>query len=333
MDRPLNKTVFLKRRGEVSRQIFLISMRFSRTEWRRCIVLREQADCFGWAGFRRLPRQPALYLVPPVKPVPMRDLQAQPDAQFAHYPSLRERAVVISGGATGIGEALVTAFARQGARVAFFDIQDEPARALAARLKAEGCPEPLYLHCDLIDIDVLKAAAARAVDALGTVDVLVNNAANDARHRIEDVTAESFDRSMAVNLRPQVFLIQAVLPAMRSAQRGSIINMSSISWMIPSTGVPLYITAKAAIVGLTRTMAHELGPDNIRVNAVLPGAIVTEKQRRLVYTPEYKAEIMASQALKRDILPEDVARLVLFLAADDSSAITNQSYVIDGGWV
>ena len=128
-------------------------------------------------------------------------------------------------------------------------------------------------------------------------------------------------------------MIRAVLPAMKEAGRGSVINMSSISWMIPSTGVPVYVAAKAAIVGLTRTMAHELGPAGIRVNAVLPGAIATEKQKRLVYTPEYKAEIMASQALKRDILPEDVARLVLFLGADDSSAITNQSYVVDGGWV
>jgi NAD(P)-dependent dehydrogenase (short-subunit alcohol dehydrogenase family) len=138
---------------------------------------------------------------------------------------------------------------------------------------------------------------------------------------------------MEQNLRHYFFCIQAVLPSMRKARRGSIINMSSISWMIPSTGVPLYIAAKAAIVGLTRTLAHELGADNIRVNAVLPGAIATERQRQLWYTPEYKAEIMASQALKRDILPEDVARLVVFLAADDSSAITNQSYIVDGGWV
>jgi len=128
-------------------------------------------------------------------------------------------------------------------------------------------------------------------------------------------------------------MIQAVLPAMRAAGRGSIINMSSIAWIIPSTGLPVYIAAKAAIIGLTRTMAHELGAANIRVNAVLPGAIVTEKQKKLWYTPEYKAEIMESQALKHDVMPDDVARLVLFLAADDSSAITNQSYVIDGGWV
>jgi NAD(P)-dependent dehydrogenase (short-subunit alcohol dehydrogenase family) len=138
---------------------------------------------------------------------------------------------------------------------------------------------------------------------------------------------------MALNLRPQFFMIQAVLPAMRKAGRGSIVNMSSIAWMVPSTGLPAYIAAKSAIVGLTRTLAHELGPRNIRVNAVLPGAIATERQQRLWYTPEYKAKILESQALKRDILPEDVARLVLFLAADDSSAITNQSYIVDGGWV
>jgi NAD(P)-dependent dehydrogenase (short-subunit alcohol dehydrogenase family) len=253
--------------------------------------------------------------------------------KFAHYPSLRDRAVLVTGGATGIGESIVTHFARQGARIAFLDIQDDPARALVANLTAEGYPTPLYLPCDLTRIDALQSAVSKALTALGTIDVLVNNAANDQRHTIESVTPDSFDRSIAINLRPQFFMIQSVLPAMRAAQRGSIINMSSISWIIPSTGVPLYIAAKAAIIGLTRTLAHELGPHNIRVNAVLPGAIATERQKQLWYTPEYKAEILASQALKRDILPDDVARLVLFLAADDSSAITNQSYIIDGGWV
>jgi NAD(P)-dependent dehydrogenase (short-subunit alcohol dehydrogenase family) len=252
---------------------------------------------------------------------------------FARYPSLEGRAVLVTGGATGIGESLVVHFARQGARVAFLDVQDEAAHALVASLGAEGRPAPLYLPCDLRDVAALQQAVEQVIATLGTIDVLVNNAANDQRHSIEEVTPESFDQSIAVNLRPQFFTIQAVLPAMRKAGRGSIINMSSISWMIPSTGLPLYITAKAAIVGLTRTLAHELGPHNIRVNAVLPGAIATERQKQLWYTPAYKAEIMASQALKRDILPEDVARLVLFLAADDSSAITNQSYVVDGGWV
>ena len=257
----------------------------------------------------------------------------QGSPQFAQYPSLRDRVVLVTGGATGIGESIVTHFARQGSRVAFLDIQDEPATELAARLAAEGCPQPEYLHCDLTDVAELKCAVDLVLSTWGTIDVLVNNAANDQRHSIGEVTAEYFDESIAVNLRPQFFMIQSVLPAMRNAQRGSIINMSSISWMIPTTGATLYIAAKAAIIGLTRTVAHEAGPDGIRVNAVLPGAIVTERQKRLWYTPEYKAEILNSQALKRDILPEDVARLVLFLAADDSSAITNQSYIVDGGWV
>jgi len=254
-------------------------------------------------------------------------------ATYATYPSLRDRAVIVTGGASGIGASMVAHFARQGARVAFLDVQDVAARELIDGLKAEVVAEPKYFRCDLSDIAALHDSVQRAIAALSGVDVLVNNAANDERHKIDEVTPEYWDASMAVNLRPQFFMIQAVLPAMKAAGRGSIINMSSIAWMIPSTGVPVYIAAKAAIVGLTRTLAHECGPHGIRVNAVLPGAIATEKQRRLVYTPEYKAEIMASQALKRDILPEDVARLVLFLAADDSSAITTQSYVIDGGWV
>ena len=252
---------------------------------------------------------------------------------YASYPSLRNRAVLITGGATGIGAAIVAEFARQGSRVAFFDVQDEAAGQLVDSLKEEADSATVYFHCDLTDVAELQARVKDAIAALGGVDVLVNNAANDQRHRIDDVTPEFWDASIAVNLRPQFFMIQAVLPAMKAAERGSIINMSSISWIIPSTGVPVYIAAKAAIVGLTRTLAHELGPAGIRVNAVLPGAIATERQRQLWYTPEYKAEILTSQALKRDILPEDVARLVLFLAADDSSAITNQSYVIDGGWV
>lgn len=263
----------------------------------------------------------------------MSDVDSRSAATYASYPSLRDRAVVVTGGASGIGASIVAHFARQRARVAFLDVQDTAAAELIDGLKTEGVSEPIYFRCDLGDIPALQDSVGKVIAALGTVDVLVNNAANDQRHRIEEVTPEYWDASIAVNLRPQFFMIQAVIPAMKAAGRGSIINMSSIAWMIPSTGVPVYIAAKAAIVGLTRTLAHELGPAGIRVNAVLPGAIATEKQKRQVYTPEYKAEIMASQALKRDILPEDVARLVLFLAADDSSAITNQSYIIDGGWV
>jgi NAD(P)-dependent dehydrogenase (short-subunit alcohol dehydrogenase family) len=252
---------------------------------------------------------------------------------FARYPSLKGRCVLVTGGASGIGASIVEHFARQGARVAFFDIQDEAAERLAEALAGEGCVAPIYVSCDLTDLAALKGAVRQVLEAFGTIDVLVNNAANDQRHSIEEVTPEYWDGSMAVNLRPQFFMAQAVMPAMKKVGRGAIINMSSICWMVPSTGMPLYVMAKAAIVGLTRTLAHELGPLGIRVNAVLPGAIATERQRQLWYTPEYKAKILTSQALKRDILPDDVARLVLFLAADDSSAITNQSYVVDGGWM
>jgi len=157
------------------------------------------------------------------------------------------------------------------------------------------------------------------------VDVLVNNAANDSRHKIEEVTSDFWDRTMAVNLKHQFFMAKAVIPAMEKARRGSIINMSSIGWMIPSTSVPVYVTAKAAIVGMTRTLAHELGADNIRVNSILPGAIQTERQKQLWFTDAYKAEILASQALQRLLLPEEVARLVLFLAADDSSVVAHST--------
>jgi NAD(P)-dependent dehydrogenase (short-subunit alcohol dehydrogenase family) len=251
----------------------------------------------------------------------------------AIYPSLANRVVVVTGGASGIGEKIVDAFARQGAQVVFLDIQDEAAEAVVASNRANGHAIPTYYHCDVTDIGQLRECASKAITSFGTVDVLVNNAGNDQRHSIESVTPESWDKSIAVNLRHQFFLTQAVVPAMKKAGRGSIVNMSSISWVIPSTGLPVYVASKAAIVGLTRTLAHELGPDNIRVNAVLPGAIETERQKRLWYTDEYLAEIRKNQALKRMVLPEDVASLVLFLAADDSGAITNQSYVVDGGWV
>jgi len=251
----------------------------------------------------------------------------------AIYPSLRDRVVFVTGGASGIGEKIVDAFARQAAQVVFLDIQDQAAQAVVENNRAKGHSVPTYYHCDVTDIGELRDCANKAITSFGTVDVLVNNAGNDQRHSIESVTPEYWDKSIAVNLRHQFFLTQAVVPAMKKAQRGSIINMSSISWVIPSTGLPVYVASKAAIVGLTRALAHDLGPDNIRVNAVLPGAIETERQKQLWYTEEYLAEIRKNQALKRMVLPEDVASLVLFLAADDSGAITNQSYVVDGGWV
>jgi len=252
----------------------------------------------------------------------------------AIYPSLRDRVVVVTGGASGIGEAIVEAFALQQAQVAFLDVQGDAALSLIERLRGAGATAaPKFYECDLTDIAALQQTASRIASDYGRVDVLVNNAGDDTRHAIDDVTPELWDRTIAVNLKQQFFLIQSLLPAMRRSGAGSIVNLSSISWVIPSTNLPVYVTAKAAIVGMTRTLAHELGPDNIRVNCVMPGAIQTERQQRLWLTEQYKAEVLSRQALKRLILPEEVARLVLFLAADDSSAITNQSYVVDGGWV
>ena len=255
------------------------------------------------------------------------------DSQYATYPSLKTRVVLITGGATGIGASVVAHFARQGSRVTFLDVQDEAAQQLVDSLASEGCPKPIYIHFDITDLGALKAAVDQVLATHATVDVLVNNAANDQRHSIEEVTPEFWEHSLATNLRPHFFTMQAVLPAMRKAGRGSIINMSSIAWMIPNLNMPIYNTAKAAIVGLTRAFAHECGASNIRVNAVLPGAIATERQRRLWYTPEYLENIRSRQALPHQIEPEEVARLILFLAADDSSAITNQSYVVDAGFV
>jgi D-xylose 1-dehydrogenase len=251
----------------------------------------------------------------------------------AQYPSLRNRGVLITGGASGIGAAAVRQFAKQGAKVAFLDILDKSAQQLVSEISQTAFVQPIYLHCDLLDISALQQAITDLQSRLGHIHVLINNAANDDRHKFETVSAEYWDQRMAINLRHYFFAIQSVVPAMRAVKAGSIINLSSIGWMIPSIKEVAYVTAKAAIVGLTRTMAHELGEWNIRVNTVLPGAILTDRQRELWWTPEYEAEIMRNQCLKRALLPEEVASLLLFLSADDSSAITNQSYIIDGGWV
>ncbi len=253
--------------------------------------------------------------------------------RYASYPSLRGRTVLVTGGASGIGAAIVEHFAAQGSRVAFLDRDAASGSALVESLSAHAAQRPLFQVCELTDVAALRAAIAEIAARLGPIQVLVNNAASDDRHRFEEVTPEYWDQRMAVNLRHYFFAAQAVAPAMRAARGGSIVNLGSIAWVIPSTGLPAYVTAKAGIVGLTRTLAHELGADGVRVNCVMPGAIATERQKRLWLTPQYQAEIQSRQALKRQLVPEDVARLVLFLAADDSEAITSQSYVIDGGWV
>ena len=251
----------------------------------------------------------------------------------AVYSSLKGKVVVVTGGASGIGDAIVDAFVQQGSRVLFLDIQDEKAKALQQRLPHPQYISPEYFHCNLTNIAELQSVTEKILARFPAVDVLVNNAGNDKRHKIEEVTSEFWDWCMQINLKQQFFMAQAVLPGMREAKRGSIINMSSIGWVIPSIGIPVYVTAKAAVVGMTRTLAHEVGIDGVRVNCVMPGAIITEKQRQLWYTEEYKNQIQTRQAIKREIQPEEVAKLILFLASDESVAITNQSFVIDAGWV
>ena len=251
----------------------------------------------------------------------------------AVYSSLNGKVVLVTGGASGIGEAIVEAFVHQGSRVLFLDIQDDAAKALSERLGPPECVAPEYFHCDLTSTAELQSVMGKILANFPTIDVLVNNAGNDKRHKLEEVTSEFWDWCMQINLKHQFFMAQAILPGMRKAKRGSIINMSSIGWVIPSTGIPVYVTAKAAIVGMTRTLAHEVGIDGVRVNCVMPGAILTDKQRKLWYTEEYKNQIQERQAINREIQPEEVAKLILFLASDESLAITNQSFVIDAGWV
>ena len=251
---------------------------------------------------------------------------------FASYPSLRDRAVLITGGASGIGAAIVEHFARQGARVGFVDINDEAGTALADHLHAQGCPKPAYRHCDVRDISELRGAIAALTQEIGGCTVMVNNAAHDQRHKIEDVTPEFWDERQQINLRHQFFASQAVLPLMRSAGGGSIVNMGSGSWRLGQGGMPAYVTAKAGIEGLTRGLARDLGGDNIRVNCVVPGWIMTERQITLWLTPQAEAELMKAQCLKEKLYPADIARMVLYLAADDSRMCTSQTFVVDGGW-
>ena len=253
-------------------------------------------------------------------------------SEFARYPSLHGKVVFISGGATGIGAALVEHFAAQDAQVAFVDRQEEEGRALAQKVAADGHAAPLFLPVDLRDIHALQQAVEITGKQLGPVSVLVNNAARDDRHRIEDVTVEFWEERMQVNLRHQFFAAQAVLPMMRTLGAGSIVNMGSVSWHIGQGGMPAYTTAKAAIEGLTRGLARDLGPDRIRVNCIIPGWIMTQRQLDLWLTPEAEHELMQAQCLKEKVYPADVARLALWLAADDSRLCTSQTWVVDAGW-
>jgi NAD(P)-dependent dehydrogenase (short-subunit alcohol dehydrogenase family) len=251
----------------------------------------------------------------------------------AIYPSLKDRSVFITGGGSGIGASLVEHFCHQHARVCFVDIADETSSALVARLQATGLAPPHFIHCDLRDIEALRRAIAEAANRHGPIRVLVNNAGNDDRHSSESVTVDYWDNRMQVNLRHQFFAAQAVRPQMRDAGGGSIINFGSITWLVGDPDCPAYVTAKAAIGGLTRALAREFGPEKIRVNCVLPGWVMTERQVKLWLNEAGEKQIADRQCLQEKLYAPDIARMVLFLAADDSRMCTSQNYIVDGGWV
>jgi D-xylose 1-dehydrogenase len=252
--------------------------------------------------------------------------------RYASYPSLVDRGVFITGGAAGIGSALVEQFARQGSKVAFVDRDVAAAQETIDRcLAAEVAHTPLFLEVDLLDIDALRAACVEATRQLGSIGVLVNNAANDDRHDWRDMTVEYFDDRINTNLRHYFFAIQALAPAMLEAGQGSIVNIGSSSYLMQEDMFPGYAIAKSAVEGITRTMARTFGPHGVRVNTVMPGWVPTERQLAKWWTPEGEAGTMRDQAIKRRILPDEFAQMVLFLAADDGAACTAQHFLVDGG--
>jgi len=244
---------------------------------------------------------------------------------FAIYPSLKGRSVFISGGGSGIGASIVEHFAAQGSKVAFVDIDETASKAVASKTGAA------FYKCDIRDIKAYQATIAEAAGKNGPITVLVNNAARDDRHEIEDVTLEFYDERMAVNLRHAYFAIQSVVPGMRAAGGGSVINFSSVSYHTLTPNLSVYQAAKAATIGMSRGLARDLGPDKIRVNSITPGWIMTQRQIELWLTPEAEAQQMQLQCLKEKLYPPDIARMALFLGADDSRLISAQTFVVDGG--
>ncbi len=250
----------------------------------------------------------------------------------ADYPLLAGRRVFVTGGASGIGLAIVEAFARQGASVAFVDIAEHAGRELADRLAAEGLLRPWFGCCDVADIPALQRCIADAAQALGDFHVLVNNVASDERHALHEVTPDYWDRLVAINQRPAFFAIQAVVPGMRRLGGGSIINLGSTGWQTKTGGYAVYATAKSSVNGLTRGLARELGAQRIRINVVSPGWVMTERQMALWLDEAGEADLRRNQCLPDKVWPEDVAAMVVFLASDQARAITSQEFVVDAGW-
>lgn len=249
----------------------------------------------------------------------------------ARYADLVGASVLITGGGTGIGAALTGAFARQGSRVAFIDIAEQPSIALADQLAGEGLARPLYLKADLRNIEALKSAASEAAAAHGPITVLVNNAALDQRHAIADVTEEYWDANQSVNLRPVFFTVQAVMPGMIATGGGSVVNFTSTSFMINSPDMPAYTAAKAGIVGLSKGLARRLGEHNIRINCIAPGWVITERQRQLWVTEQALAHHIDMQSIKREMDADDMVGPCLFLASNASKMLTAQTIIVDGG--
>ncbi len=248
------------------------------------------------------------------------------------YPSLAGKSVFITGGASGIGEVMVTRFCEQGAKVTFVDIATEQSDALCAKLAGKYEFDPQFIHCDIRDVEALKAAIEQTRQQQGDIGVLINNAADDTRHAAENMDVKYWEDKFAVNLRPCFFSSQAVVEQMQRLGGGSIINMGSVSWRIKQTGMPAYTTAKAGIEGLTRSLAASYGKDNIRVNSLVPGWVMTERQMTHWLTPEMIEDVRLSQCINETIQPDHVVNAALFLAADDSRMMTAQSLIVDAGW-
>ena len=251
--------------------------------------------------------------------------------QHATYPDLRGKRVLVTGGGSGIGAAIVEAFVSQGAQVLFLDIAEGESHALEKKLSGAK-PAPRFFKCDLTDIPAVQAMIARLEKEFGGIQVLINNAANDDRHDVGEITAGYWDQRIAVNLRHQFFCAQAVIPAMQKAGGGVILNMGSVSWHLGEPRMAIYQTTKAAIEGMTRALARDFGADGIRVNCILPGAVKTERQMKLWHTPEAEKAILNTQCLKTRLEPEDIAALALFLGSDSARGCTAHNYFVDAGY-